>query len=130
MASVLKRKRGPITGEGEVPDTPKRAKSVNVNVSEKERHPLPTQQTGWDAAFNPPKTELTQTNGEAVEYDNYIAGEDAEEKDEEQERKRKAKEEKRLLKAVRAQKQQAWHVSEPIGGRMIGVDPVFSVDEK
>lgn len=147
MASQLKRKRGPIPNSGsgldEIAETPKRAKSVKVKEKEKDSLPTPiSSQTGWDAAFNPPsqtsnsliQTNANEANGdEAIDFESYIAGEGAEvvrAKDEEQERKKREKQEKRLLKAVKAKREQAWRVSEPIGGRMIDVDPVFTRDEK
>ena len=138
MASALKRKRGP----GEVLETPKRAKSVKEIEN---TLPIPQlSQGGWDVAFNPPpKTkELIQTNGingdgthteersdspEAVDYEVFV--EEPEFRLEE--KKQKNKKEKKLLKKVlSATEPDLWKLSEPIGGRQINVDPVFTDDEK
>lgn len=146
MASALKRKRGP----GEVVDTPKRAKSVKEI-----QNPLPTPQIsqgGWEAAFNPPpktKDLITATNGingdiirseerspspEAVDYEKFvgIAERKLEEENKRKEaEKRKEREKKKLLKKVLTTNDpSAWKLSEPIGGRQINVDPVFTEDEK
>jgi len=141
MASALKRKRGLV----EVADTPKRAKSI------KESHnSLPTpqlSQSGWDAAFNPPtKTkELVKTNGvngdahretespDAVDFEEFV--EQSTQLEEEEQRRRKElksqqRREKKLLKSVTQKTPDVWKLSEPIGGRMINVDPVFSADER
>lgn len=153
MASALKRKRGP----GEDVDTPKRAKSVR-EIEKSLPTPQISQVTGWDAAFNPPpKTkELITTNGingdnsqsqerpsspEAVDYEDYENFSRREERNSEESKRRKkpkkqteerqAKEERKLLKKVFATNDNnSWKISEPIGGRQISVDPVFTEDEK
>ena len=145
MASALKRKRGP----GEVVEPPKRAKSVKEI-----QNPLPTYQLsqgGWEAAFNPPlKTkELIQTNGingdgvhaeerpsspEAVDYEAFVMEPEQKKAEEERQKadeKRQKKDKRKLLKKVlTATEPNLWKLSEPIGGRQINVDPVFTEDEK
>ena len=146
MASALKRKRGP----GEVEDTPKRARSVKGTGNPPSTSLIP--QRGWESAFKPPpktKQLITTigTNGEgleskersesveAVDYEVFketIATQEKENRKRElAEEKEKRKENKKLLKKVLAMKDRsAWKLSEPIGGRQINVDPVFTVDEK
>jgi NET1-associated nuclear protein 1 (U3 small nucleolar RNA-associated protein 17) len=153
MASALKRKRGP----GEDVDTPKRAKSVKEIENALPTPQIP-QVTGWEAAFNPPPQakELMTTNGingdgvhskersnspEAVDYEDYSKSERMNESNLEEERRKKkpkrqpeerqAKAERKLLKKVLAtNNSNTWKLSEPIGGRQINIDPVFTADEK
>lgn len=82
MTSVLKRKRAPV----EVLDTPKRSKSVKTQSGTPLRNVI--QNSGWDAAFNPPpatelvRTKMTNGDGKAlngrlhspdsVEYETFI----------------------------------------------------------
>ena len=134
MASALKRKRGP----GEEVETLKRAKSVKDS-----KNPL-LPQGGWEAAFNPPpKTkELVQTNGingdgvhteeeprssEAVDNDAFVKESEPKKNDEKRQKKHKRK---LLKKVLAATEPNLWTLSEPIGGRQINVDPVFTEDEK
>jgi NET1-associated nuclear protein 1 (U3 small nucleolar RNA-associated protein 17) len=140
MASALKRKRG----LEEVVETQKRAKP-----GKEIENLLPTSQisqSGWEAAFNPPpKTkELITTNGvngdgthpdkrssspEAVEYEKFVGLSESELQ--EQTEERQGKEKRKLLKKVLATNDSSvWKLSEPIGGRQINVDPVFTTDEK
>jgi hypothetical protein len=149
MASALKRKRG----LGEVVDTPKRAKSVKEIPNS-----LPTpqiSQSGWEAAFNPPpkSKDLITTNGingdgtnsherspspGAVDYETFVKipelelqGENRKKEAMQKEQKRQEKEKKKLMKkVVTATDPNSWKVSEPIGGRQIKVDPVFTADEQ
>ena len=124
----------------EAPVTPKRTKSVK-NSQESLLTPK-LSQSGWDAAFIPPPQtkELIQTNGvnghdvespkegspEAVNFDEYVNLErEAEQKGKEERRKKR-----QLLRSFTTPKLPRWKISEPIGGRMINVDPVFTVDEK
>jgi NET1-associated nuclear protein 1 (U3 small nucleolar RNA-associated protein 17) len=153
MASALKRKRGP----GEDVDTPKRSKSVK-EISNPLPTPQIAQVTGWDAAFNPPAQtkELITTNGingdasysqerptspDALDYEEYENLLRTEEQSSQKSRKskkptkqpegRQTKEERKLLKKVLATNDSnTWKLSEPIGGRQINADPVFTADEK
>jgi NET1-associated nuclear protein 1 (U3 small nucleolar RNA-associated protein 17) len=138
MASALKRKRGPV----EVLNTPKRAKSAkeSQNISSTPK----LTEGGWDAAFNalPKKNELIQTNGingesrdsqetsgspESVDFETFVE----ENRQETEEDKRKIRQERRLLRRVlTSNNSHLWRLSEPIGGRQISVDPVFTSDEK
>lgn len=120
-------------------EAPKRAKSVKESQDYLTTPKL--SQSGWDAAFNPPtKTkELVQAQANGLpdgglkipredipDFEAYV------EQGLEDERKRKQtlKDQKRELKSLAKQKLNTWKISEPIGGRMINVDPVFTADEK
>jgi len=130
MASILKRKRAPV----EVLETPKRSKSIKSNSG----NPLRkiSDNTGWDAAFNPPKTEIAKTNGvngedlngglvspEPVDYEAFVE----EQRQKHLDNQISAPE---LAKSAGKKGLQPWKLSEPIGGRMINADPVFTIDEK
>jgi len=141
MASALKRKRGPV----EVLDAPKRSKSLK-NQSGNPLRPA-SDKTGWEAAFNPPQELVAPTNGvngnhshgtpespEAVDYEAYV--QDEKYKDAIQQREKSSKsvlqENSNNTSSYSKQKKakESWKLSEPIGGRMINADPVFSNDEK
>jgi NET1-associated nuclear protein 1 (U3 small nucleolar RNA-associated protein 17) len=124
MASVLKRKRGPL----EAAESSKRLRS-NQDIPQSAPELDPTK-VGWDAAFGPIKRQSGTTNGvngdeapdlrasnspEAEEFENFGEGARAAKK----ERKKPGK------KAV-----STWKTSDPIGGRMIEIDPVFTEDER
>jgi len=138
MASSLKRKRGPV----EVLDIPKRAKSLKIE----QRVSFPISgRVAWEEAFNGLRktNEPVQTNGinedavnsqreldspEAVDFDAYV-----EENLQQKEADLRKKEERGLKKAVKKDEKNdvdIWRLSEPIGGRMINADPVFTADEK
>ena len=149
MASALKkRKRGQV----EVVSASKRAKSA------KAESPLATPQlaegTGWDAAFAPPK-DLMETNGihgnshshggpdslEVLNYEDYeksvrmgeaqLQEVKRKQKPKKQMEKHHGKHNRKLLKKVLATNDhQPWKLSEPIGGRQINVEPVFTMDEQ
>lgn len=140
MTSAMKRKRGSV----EVMEPPKRAKSVEesekyINGNSLSQNAV----TGWDAAFSStvkPK-ELVQTNG--VNGDNPEGGKDdspeptdfeafaeMERKAEKKRNRVLAKADNRVLKSFAKQPPPQWKISESIGGRMLNVDPVFTVDEK
>jgi NET1-associated nuclear protein 1 (U3 small nucleolar RNA-associated protein 17) len=140
MASALKRKRGPV----EVLDTPKRSKSVKSQSGNPLR--AASDKVGWEAAFNPPQDLLISTNGingshshgtpespEAVDYEAYVQDETFKLATErEPPSKQELKEITRRAQIYTPQKKakELWKVSEPIGGRMINADPVFTTDEK
>jgi NET1-associated nuclear protein 1 (U3 small nucleolar RNA-associated protein 17) len=153
MASALKRKRAPV----EVLGTPKRAKSDTTQPAKQQRNPFET--AGWDAAFNPaPEAESLkikrsslndeETNGqlgspEPIDFETFM-DEDSQNGMKEEPAVSARKEKKRKPKTpaeldMIAEKKQArflqklvepWRLSEPIGGRMINADPVFTQDEK
>ena len=150
MASALKKRK---RGHGDVVGAPKRAKSVK-EVENPSLTPQLSQVTGWDAAFAPPR-ELVQTNGinggsqfldrpsslEALDYGEYGKAMRKEEKSLQESGKKKkskkhpeeqhTKRERKLLKKVLTTNDaNSWKLSDPIGGRQISVDPVFTVDEK
>lgn len=134
MASALKRKRGNV----DVKDIPKRAKSLNGSQDSPVTSKLPSQ-AGWDAAFNPPKEgkELVHMNGtngdeaasqrlskspEVMDFEEFV----------EQGPSRSDKRGKSKSQAAPEAKAKpsTWKLSEPIGGRMIPADPVFTKDER
>jgi NET1-associated nuclear protein 1 (U3 small nucleolar RNA-associated protein 17) len=141
MASALKRKRGPV----EVVDTPKRSKSMKNQSGNPSR--LASDKAGWEAAFNPPQELVKPTNGingshshatpespEAVDYEAYV--QDEQYKVAIQQREKSSKSVLQVNstnKSLRTEQQKAndlWKLSDPIGGRMLNADPVFSSDEK
>jgi post-segregation antitoxin (ccd killing protein) len=134
MASALKRKRGTV----EVLDRSKRSKSTKTNSDG--QLPIIGDKVGWEAAFAAPAImqELVQTNGinghginspedseDAVDFESFL-----EEEEKEKQAERDGAAEKALRKALRKKEAQAWKISEPIAGRMINNDPVFTADEK
>lgn len=145
MASELKRKRGPAG----VQAAPKRAKSVKSPVAAAAKKPLQKlgldNGAGWDAAFNPSATAkgtelVVATNGAAVNGHSTAAEEedlaDAEEEPldyevlEKQEREKNKAMEEYGAPMLPKPMSKTWRLSESIGGRMIDVEPVFSLDEK
>jgi NET1-associated nuclear protein 1 (U3 small nucleolar RNA-associated protein 17) len=144
MASALKRKRGTV----DVKDSPKKSKSFNDSQDSSAASKL-LNQAGWDAAFNAAtKTkELVHTNGingdgaesqrqskspEAVDFEAFVeegAGRLAEEENLKKSKAKQAKQTKQENKAKRSSAH-AWKLSQPIGGRMVPVDPVFTEDER
>ena len=152
MASRLKRKRDPVDVQG----TPKRSKSVKtksgnaINFNEK---------IGWDAAMRGESAPRNGVNGgiesspgrssspEAVDFEDFV-GEKLDEGLEEEgkgvvqtipkrnsrgastEAQRRRKMESFEVKQKGWGRVKPWKLSEPIGGRMINVDPVFTADEK
>jgi hypothetical protein len=121
-ASALKRKRG----QTEVLDAPQKTQSVKeISISAT----LPDfSQTGWDAAFGAAKTtedRVAIINGddsdsrspasspEPVEYEEYVE---------------RARERRVAMEAM--VKESDWKVSEPVGGRMVALDPIFTEEEK
>jgi NET1-associated nuclear protein 1 (U3 small nucleolar RNA-associated protein 17) len=153
MASQLKRKRDPV----EVLGTPKRSKSVKTKSGNPISF---NEKIGWEAAFKKPKRgESAPRNGvngesqnsqdissspEAVDFEEFV-GEKLEEGLEEgaiqtmakktsraaaTEAKRKRKIESFEVQQKGRVKMKPWKLSEPVGGRMINVDPVFTEHEK
>lgn len=136
MASALKRKRGTV----DVKDVPNRTKSLNDPQSSPAASKI-LQQSGWDSAFNPPTSnkELVRTNGingngvgserdsaspEAENFEDFIE-EGTKGLAEEQKQRWQTKQEAKLKRSP-----YVWKISESIGGRMIDVDPVFTLDER
>lgn len=141
MASALKRKRGPV----EVLDAPKRSKSVK-NQSVKPSRQV-SDKVGWETAFNPPQDLVTPTNGVngshsrttpdspvAVDYEDYVQAELYKAAIQERERPsnnvRQEIKKKASVYSAKKKAKESWKLSEPIGGRMINADPVFTTDEK
>jgi len=148
MASALKRKRG----QGEAAGVPKRAKPIKEANGKFVMPQLPLT-SGWDAAFAPPAMkEIITSHGikgdgiksdeefklqEAMDYADYEQSMRNEEREmeavmkkEQLEEGQRAKHERKLLKKVLSMSDSTWKLSEPIGGRQINVDPVFTEDEK
>lgn len=126
-------------------DTPKRSKSVK-NQSGNPLRPA-SDKAGWEAAFNPPQELVAPTNGvngihshgtpespEAVDYEAYV--QDERYKDAIQQREKPSKfglqenSNKTSANFEHKKVKDLWKLSEPIGGRMLNSDPVFSSDEK
>lgn len=144
MASALKRKRGTV----DVKDGPKKSKSFNDSQDASVTSKL-LNQAGWDAAFNAAtKTkDLVHTNGingdlaesqrqsispEVVDFEAFVEegrGRLAEEEKLKKSQAQQAKQAKQENKAKRLSSH-AWKLSQPIGGRMVPVDPVFTEDER
>lgn len=131
MATLLKRKRE----SAEAMETPKRTKSVNL-VSETNSSVL-NAKSGWAAAFPIPskEQELVAINGaDSSEVLDFEVINDESFQAMEAERWKRAQEQenaqKALKRAMKRREQHAWKMSEPIGGRMINVDPAFTPGEK
>lgn len=108
------------------------------------------EEKGWDKAFEVlgelnghgevgglVKVKEIQRNGgvEAVGFESFVAGavggaRRAENGKGKMNESRIAKEERVSLEALQKKGLEAWKLSEPIGGRMISVDPVFTNKEK
>lgn len=118
MSSKLKRKTGPGENAG-VPKRTKSTKEVEVEAPDFENA-----SNSWDAAFgrasgmDDTKQELATVNDadelEGQDFLNYI----------EQQRQAKA------LQTESSAKAQKWRLSDPVGGRMVDIDPIFTRDEK
>ena len=133
MASVLKRKRGPV----QVLDTPKRSKSVKSETPQSLQN-FNSQNVGWEAVFGaPPKikdlVKKNGTNGDMSDSEEDSAASEALDFDALHEEDFLANgldttTRKRALKGQDHLK--TWKLSESIGGRMINADPAFTADEK
>jgi len=127
MASVLKRKRGP-------PEAIEPSKRSRSNQDTPQSAPeLDPSNVGWDAAFGPTKRQNGTTNGvngkeaPGLRDSNSPEAEDFEDL---VDRARAAKQEKKRPKKKAVSSMSTWKTSDPIGGRMIEVDPLFTEDEK
>jgi NET1-associated nuclear protein 1 (U3 small nucleolar RNA-associated protein 17) len=124
MASVLKRKRGSL----EVFEAPKRAKST-----QRAQNPTPVSYLSNVGSTSAPlerQDGLTTVNG-ISDYNGTVKriSESPEGEDYEEFIKRGLQSETQKISNGTAQNLE-WHLSAPIGGRMIDVDPVFTEDEK
>ncbi|KAL3425094.1 WD repeat protein [Phlyctema vagabunda] len=127
MASLLKRKGGPA----EVLDSPKRVKSVVATKTVPAKFPVA--ETGWDAAFKPPTNQelskVNGVNGHALSSESDESASEAEDFDDVMDKAKSKKDGKAAARLAR-KNTAGWNISEPIAGRMIGVDPVFTEDEQ
>ncbi|CAD6441741.1 666d0e5b-21d7-46e8-9617-d25fbb13f4a8 [Sclerotinia trifoliorum] len=138
MASILKRKRA----QTEVADIPKRSKptSESANPSTK----FAQSNGGFDIfeALGNGK-ELAQVNGahvkdefestEVIDFEDLFEDLPFESVDSQAKRGLKPRKEiweKKIPQAPKPLKDQSWRISEPVGGRMINANPVFTEDEK
>ncbi len=126
MASVLKRKRALL----EVEQSSKRSRYTKEN---QEFAPeLDLTKVGWDAAFGPKQRRRGPINGnngeEAVLSVRASDSPEAEDFQDLLDRARAEEREEREIEAV--SKGPNWKISDPIGGRIIGIDPVFTEEEK
>ena len=126
MASALKRKRGSL----EVEESYKRSKST------KEDHePAPEldfKKSGWDVAFGHKQRNERAVNG--IDGGGAVLGariSDSPEAEDFQDSLERAEAEERQNRESEAMsKGPNWKISDPIGGRIIEVDPVFTEEEK
>jgi NET1-associated nuclear protein 1 (U3 small nucleolar RNA-associated protein 17) len=142
MASELKRKRGPV----DVLDMQKRSKSFNTkdrNLQSKSQREPQLEATTLEAVLNPLSNtkELVQTNGvngdaDAVTMKNEHAsikavasGSLGQRKKRKQEDQGKQERQRTPQKALKNDSN-IWRLSEPVAGRMINADPLFTEDEK
>lgn len=116
MASILKRKRN----SAEVAEAQKRSKALKDAPSAAPK--FDAAQSSWDAAFIIPKpdTQVAVVSGDSVEkapevldYEEYMTAKQASKS-----------------KKSKTKPSSTWRTSEPVGGRMINVDPIFVGDEK
>lgn len=152
MSSAVKRKRP----TGENAGTPKRARSTKAQSST----PLSksSDNSGWGAFPAPEAQESTERNvksksPDAVNFEDFV---DTTQPITKRERTRKAAEVKKsvqfaadeeksagqslqetdgtdkalISKTTKKKNADTWKISEPIGGRLVNMDPVFTVDEK
>jgi NET1-associated nuclear protein 1 (U3 small nucleolar RNA-associated protein 17) len=127
MASALKRKRGPL----EVLEPSKRSRS-NQETPQSALE-LDLSKVGWDAAFGPIKKQngtINGINGEEAPGSRNSISPEAEDFEDLVERTRAAKQEKKRTKKKAVPNASTWKISDPIGGRVIEVDPAFTEDEK
>ena len=125
MTSVLKRKRGPV----EVVEPSKKSKS-----SPKHQNPASIYDSfkvGWDAAFAAKHDGLAAMHGvNGVSASRSSASPEAEDYEHLLEKHQAVKKERKRETGGQKADVSTWKISEPIGGRMIDVDPVFTDDEK
>lgn len=123
MSSKLKRKTGPGENAG-VPKRTKSTKEVKVEAPKFDAPNFEATANSWDAAFgrasgmdDTEKELATVTDADELEgqdFLDYI----------EQQRQAKA------LQLEGSAKAQQWRLSDPVGGRMVDIDPIFTKDEK
>ncbi|KAA8575645.1 hypothetical protein MFRU_020g00400 [Monilinia fructicola] len=136
MTSVLKRKRG----QAEVADIPKRSKSTLESADSSTK--FGQSNGGFDIfeALGKGK-ELAQVNGahdeldttEVINFEDLFEDVPSQAVDSQVNQGLKPKKEiweKKIPQAPKPVKDQSWRISEPVGGRMIDADPIFSEDEK
>lgn len=136
MTSVLKRKRG----QAEVADVPKRSKSTLESADSSTK--FGQSNGGFDIfeALGKGK-ELAQVNGahdeldttEVINFEDLFEDVPSQAVDSQVNQGLKPKKEiweKKIPQAPKPVKDQSWRISEPVGGRMIDADPIFSEDEK
>lgn len=128
MASVLKRKRGSL----EVEESSKRSRST------KEKHGsapelLDPSKVEWDAAFGP----IQRHNGTAhgINREEVMLGARTSNSPEAEDfqdmlERAQVEEERKKREEMAFSKVPTWKISDPIGGRIIEVDPVFTEEEK
>lgn len=138
MASILKRKRG----QTEVADIPKRSKSTSESADPTTKF---GQSNGGFDIFDVlvKGKELAQVNGahdkdesestEVINFEDLFEDVPLQSEDAQAKRGLKPKKEiweRKIPQAPKPVKDQSWRISEPVGGRMIDADPVFTKDEK
>ncbi len=127
MASVLKRKRGLL--EGIEPSKRSRSNQLIPQSSLE----LDLSKVGWDAAFGPSKGQNGTTNEISGDEELGLkdsASQNADDFEDLPDRACMAKQEKTKSRKKAVMTPSTWKISDPIGGRIIEVDPVFTEDEK
>ena len=127
MVSALKRKRGPL----EAVEPSKRSRfNQNISQSAPERD---LSKVGWDAAFGPSKRQNgtpNGVNGGGTPESGESNSPEPEDFEDLVERARAAKHERKRPRKKVVPNRSTWKTSDPIGGRLIEVDPIFTEDEK
>lgn len=127
MASVLKRKGGPLG----VVEPSKRSRSTkNSRGSAPE---LDLWKVGWRAAFGPDNWHngtTSEVNGNGLSDSRATKSPEAEDYQDLLEQARSVQAETKKRKKKPVSDSLTWKISDPIGGRMIDVDPIFTEDEK
>ncbi|KAF7934365.1 hypothetical protein EAE99_002817 [Botrytis elliptica] len=138
MASILKRKRV----QTEVADIPKRSKPTSESADTSTKF---VQSNGGFDIFEAlgKGKELAQVNGahakdeldstEVIDFEDLFEDVPLQSTDSQAKRGMKPKKEiweKKIPQAPKPVKDQSWNISEPVGGRMIDADPIFTEDEK
>jgi NET1-associated nuclear protein 1 (U3 small nucleolar RNA-associated protein 17) len=128
MASALKRKRGPL----EAVESSKRSRS-NQDIPQSKTELDLSKVVGWEAAFGPSKRQNGGANGVNEDKAHELRDSNSSEVEDFEdlvERARAAKHERKRPKNKAIPNMSTWKTSNPIGGRMIEVDPIFTEDEK
>ena len=127
MSSVLKRKRGRL--EAMIPSKrPRHDHGISQSAPE-----LDSSKVGSDAASGTINKQKTSTNGfnkDRVPNEQDLNSPEAEEFQKSADKIRTAKHKRKTAKNTTIMNPKSWKTSEPIGGRMLEIEPVFTADEQ